>query len=74
MQFENIGFTRPMQFEGQHNTDSSFICPNNTIGTPAATDRKLKLLICAECDLGPLGWCEERGTEFWLACSRVGYR
>ncbi|KAJ8594731.1 Mss4-like protein [Rhizopogon salebrosus TDB-379] len=55
MQFENIGFTRPMQLE-------------------AATDRKLKLLICAECDLGPLGWCEERGTEFWLACSRVGYR
>ncbi|KAI0360716.1 acyl-CoA N-acyltransferase [Trametes cingulata] len=36
--------------------------------------RKLKLLACAECDLGPLGWCEEGGTEFWLACNRVGYR
>lgn len=35
---------------------------------------RLKLLICAECDLGPLGWCEEGGSEFWLACSRVGYR
>ncbi|CDO75380.1 hypothetical protein BN946_scf184335.g6 [Trametes cinnabarina] len=36
--------------------------------------RKLKLLACAECDLGPLGWCEEGGSEFWLACNRVGYR
>ncbi|KAI0659152.1 acyl-CoA N-acyltransferase [Cubamyces menziesii] len=35
--------------------------------------RKLKLLACAECDLGPLGWCEEGGSEFWLACNRVGY-
>ncbi|KAI0826657.1 acyl-CoA N-acyltransferase [Trametes gibbosa] len=36
--------------------------------------RRLKLLACAECDLGPLGWCEEGGSEFWLACNRVGYR
>ncbi|KAJ4487677.1 Mss4-like protein [Lentinula aciculospora] len=36
--------------------------------------KKLKLLACAECDLGPLGWSEEGGSEFWLACSRVGYR
>jgi len=35
---------------------------------------KKKLLACAECDLGPLGWSEEGGTEFWLACSRVAYR
>ncbi|KAJ7254663.1 acyl-CoA N-acyltransferase [Mycena haematopus] len=35
---------------------------------------KMKLLACAECDLGPVGWCREGGTEFWLACSRVGYR
>ena len=34
---------------------------------------RLKLLACAECDLGPLGWCEEGGKEFWLACPRVGY-
>ncbi|EED80980.1 predicted protein [Postia placenta Mad-698-R] len=32
-----------------------------------ATDKKLKLLIRAECDLGPLGWYEEGGSEFWLA-------
>lgn len=39
-----------------------------------ATDKKLKLLIRAECDLGPLGWYEEGGSEFWLAVSRVRYR
>ncbi|KAF6757181.1 acyl-CoA N-acyltransferase [Ephemerocybe angulata] len=39
-----------------------------------STGKRLKLLICAECDLGPLGWCEEGGSEYWLATSRVGYR
>jgi len=33
-----------------------------------------KLLSCADCDLGPLGWCYEGGSDFWLICSRVGYR
>lgn len=56
MEFENIGFTKPVQQD--------------------AVAPKLKFLICAECELGPLGWCEEgpRVEEFWLACSRVGYR
>ncbi|KIP11303.1 hypothetical protein PHLGIDRAFT_141530 [Phlebiopsis gigantea 11061_1 CR5-6] len=36
--------------------------------------KRLKLLSCAECDLGPLGWCEEGGSEFWLPSTRVGYR
>ncbi|KAG5645685.1 hypothetical protein DXG03_005523 [Asterophora parasitica] len=54
MEFENIGFSRPVQ--------------QNTTGP------KLKLLACAECDLGPLGWSEEGGSEFWLACARVGYK
>jgi len=35
--------------------------------------QRLKLLACAECDLGPLGWSEEGGSEYWLACSRVSY-
>ncbi|KAJ3529873.1 hypothetical protein NMY22_g8821 [Coprinellus aureogranulatus] len=39
-----------------------------------STGKRLKLLTCAECDLGPLGWCEEGGSEFWLAATRVGYR
>ncbi|KAG8700461.1 hypothetical protein FRC09_005948 [Ceratobasidium sp. 395] len=35
----------------------------------------IKYLSCAECDLGPLGWCAERGpTEFWVNAGRVGYR
>jgi hypothetical protein len=35
----------------------------------------IKYLSCAECDLGPLGWCVERGpTEFWVNAGRVGYR
>lgn len=37
------------------------------------TEPQMKLLTCAECDLGPLGWTAVGGTEFWLACSRVAY-
>ncbi|TDL20600.1 acyl-CoA N-acyltransferase [Rickenella mellea] len=40
---------------------------------PSAGPKK-KLLICAECELGPLGYCFEGGSEFWLAFNRVGYR
>jgi len=58
MAFENIGFTRPVQALN-HSPESG---------------KKLKFLACAECDLGPLGWSEVGGTEFWVACSRVGYR
>ncbi|KAG9311361.1 Mss4-like protein [Chiua virens] len=35
--------------------------------------KPIKFLICADCDVGPLGWCEEDGKEFWLACARVKY-
>lgn len=34
---------------------------------------KLKWLICAECDLGPLGYCYERGKEAWVGVGRVKY-
>ncbi|KAI5117345.1 hypothetical protein M0805_006244 [Coniferiporia weirii] len=40
----------------------------------ASENAKTKLLSCADCDLGPLGWCFEGGREFWLVCTRVGYR
>jgi len=40
---------------------------------PLTNSGRLKLLACAECDLGPLGWSEEGASEYWLACSRVGY-
>ncbi|KAF7313926.1 hypothetical protein HMN09_00550900 [Mycena chlorophos] len=52
MEFENIGFSRPV----------------------AALGENITLLACAECDLGPLGWCQQGGSEFWVACSRVAYR
>ncbi|KAJ8079148.1 hypothetical protein PM082_013436 [Marasmius tenuissimus] len=57
----------PMQFEnvGFSKTTEAMLGPSG---------KKLKLLACAECDLGPLGWSEEGGTEFWLASTRVGYR
>ncbi|KAG6334203.1 hypothetical protein ID866_4888 [Astraeus odoratus] len=58
MAFENIGFTRLVPSSEQSGEEPTM---------------KLKLLICAECDLGPLGWTEEGNKEFWLACSRVKY-
>ncbi|KAF8551629.1 Mss4-like protein [Imleria badia] len=57
MEFENVGFSRPVVRTG-----------DNT-----ASSKPIKFLICADCDVGPLGWCEEGGKEFWLACSRVKY-
>ncbi|KAJ7171789.1 Mss4-like protein [Mycena crocata] len=54
----------PMEFE------------NIGFSKPLSNDAgvQMKLLTCAECDLGPLGWSEVGGSEFWLASSRVGYR
>jgi len=49
----------------------------NLPAQPSSTNPAiLKLLTCAECDLGPLGWCEEggEGMVYWLACNRIGYR
>ncbi|KAF9646296.1 acyl-CoA N-acyltransferase [Thelephora ganbajun] len=61
MVFENIGFSKTLP----------------TDGPPAASDgsRLVKLLTCAECDLGPLGWVEEgpNGATYWLVANRVGY-
>ncbi|KAJ3508475.1 hypothetical protein NLJ89_g5741 [Agrocybe chaxingu] len=71
MAFENIGFTRPIK----PLTESGKASPS--WGVPElilSTGKKIKLLACAECDLGPVGWCEEGGSEFWLSCSRVAYR
>ena len=70
MAFENIGFSRPA---GTLSTGMLRITINVQFLTQG-TGKRLKLLTCAECDLGPLGWCEEGGSEFWLATSRVGYR
>jgi len=55
--FENIGFSRSVV----------------SVGDSSAPPKLLNFLICADCDVGPLGWCEEGDGEFWLACSRVMY-
>ncbi|KAF8634056.1 hypothetical protein AX17_004320 [Amanita inopinata Kibby_2008] len=43
------------------------------VASLSATEPQMKLLVCAECELGPLGWSVVGGTEFWVACSRVAY-
>ncbi|KAI5885621.1 acyl-CoA N-acyltransferase [Schizophyllum commune H4-8] len=47
---------------------------SNTIPSAEKGGASMKLLTCAECDLGPLGWNEVGGKEFWLAAARVAYR
>ncbi|KZS93426.1 Mss4-like protein [Sistotremastrum niveocremeum HHB9708] len=56
----------PMSFE-----NVSFSKPTQSQG---GSSTPIKYLGCAECDLGPLGWCKATGGEFWLAPSRVGYK
>ena len=61
MSFDNIGFSRP--------SDKAL-----GSGAPGSDEgRKVKWLICADCDLGPIGWSYEGGTEAWLAVERVRY-
>lgn len=62
MVFENIGFSKTLPTDGSP-------------GGPPDGAQPVKLLICAECDLGPLGWVEEgpSGMTYWLIADRVGY-
>ena len=62
MTFENIGFSKT----------STKTLPEGAPGLSEAQG-KVKFLICAECDLGPIGWSFEGGTEAWLAVERVRY-
>ena len=61
MAFENIGYSRP--------SDKSL--SDHAPGMQSG--KKVKWLICAECDLGPVGWSFEGGDESWLAVDRVRY-
>jgi len=69
MSFENIGFSNPTH-TGSHapHIHNPFFLYLSDL------DKPLKLLACAECDLGPVGWCEPGGNEFWVACRRVRYK
>lgn len=66
--FDNIGFSRP---------DAATTLPPHTpsgAGSEQRADKgKVKWLICADCDLGPLGWTYEGERDAWLAVERVGY-
>jgi len=55
-------------------TPSPMSFENIGFSKPTQSEKPLKLLACAECDLGPVGWCEPGGNEFWVACQRVRYR
>ncbi|RSH83994.1 hypothetical protein EHS25_005239 [Saitozyma podzolica] len=61
--FENIGYSRP---------DATTSIPPSSPGMDTAKG-KVKWLICAECDLGPVGWSFEGGKESWVAVERVRY-
>ncbi|KAF8269447.1 acyl-CoA N-acyltransferase [Lactarius quietus] len=54
-------------------TPSPMLFENIGFSKSVHIDKPLKLLACAECDLGPVGWCEPGGNEFWVACQRVRY-
>ncbi|KAL1405349.1 hypothetical protein Q8F55_008980 [Vanrija albida] len=60
--FDNVGFSRP---------DAAAALPDFAPGADAG--KKVKWLICAECDLGPLGWSFEGGSDAWLAVDRLRY-
>ncbi|KIY52199.1 Mss4-like protein, partial [Fistulina hepatica ATCC 64428] len=47
---------------------------SRTVPNQPTEGASMKLLACAECDLGPLGWSQVGTSEFWLSCSRVAYR
>jgi len=70
MAFENVGFTRPVN---QSTSGKVFVLSvyASLIFCPG---KPLALLTCAECEIGPLGWSEVGGSEFWLACHRVAYK
>ncbi|WVR03047.1 hypothetical protein IAU60_000036 [Kwoniella sp. DSM 27419] len=63
--FDNIGFSRPDV--SNPNPLPSF-APRDVEG-----QGKVKWLICAECDLGPVGWSWEGGKSAWVAADRVRY-
>jgi len=60
--FENIGFSKA----------SDITLPEHAPGNSGRAG-KVKFLLCAECDLGPVGWSFEGGSEAWLVVEQVRY-
>ncbi|KAJ3086304.1 hypothetical protein HK102_013310 [Quaeritorhiza haematococci] len=64
MDFENIGFTKPVSQQGQ-----SAAAPTAG-GSPP---EHIRYLSCADCDIGPLGYQKGAGARLLLAADRVEY-
>ncbi|KAH8921796.1 acyl-CoA N-acyltransferase [Atractiella rhizophila] len=54
--FENIGFSKDVPLPSSSSSASSSADPTQNKNT-------LKYLTCADCDHGPLGWCETKGRD-----------
>ncbi|WVQ64313.1 uncharacterized protein L199_002475 [Kwoniella botswanensis] len=65
--FENVGFSRPDQ------TNFNPLPSHTPKDIQGEITGKVKYLICAECDLGPLGWSFDGGKAAWLDVRRVRY-
>lgn len=63
MAFENVGYSR----------SGDIALPSTVPRLEQDKGRKVKWLICAECDLGPVGWSFEGGQDSYLAVDRVRY-
>ncbi|WVO15754.1 hypothetical protein L204_103416 [Cryptococcus depauperatus] len=61
-EFDNIGFSRPV---------ADFTLPQYAPGS--CEKGRVKWLICADCDFGPIGWSCEGEKDAWLAVDRVRY-
>lgn len=61
MAFDNIGYSRAAPEPLHADT------PGHDAGKPH------KFLICAECDLGPLGWAYDGSQDSYLAADRLRY-
>ncbi|CDZ96220.1 Guanine nucleotide exchange factor [Phaffia rhodozyma] len=63
--FENAGFSRNIP-----DSIARSEAVQKALGSGA---KKLKYLICADCDLGPLGWTLDGSKQAQLGVERVGY-
>ena len=71
MVFENIGFSKAVTSADSQGPSCNVFWW--TITHLCSVGPQKKFLSCADCDIGPLGWCHVGGSDFWLILDRVGY-
>jgi hypothetical protein len=86
MVFENIGFSQDVLRAEPLDSNENIGPPADPLDDdsnmtryepPIGYNEKItKFFACAECDLGPLGWCEDglNGKIYWIVCNRVRYK